>query len=144
VANPPSTCSCSTGITQSLPNGSIAPVMTSMASCALCSLSGGAPAGLRSLDAKTPESAPQRFAVHRDAIHGDAIEGRLVALRVDILAQRAADTLSQGQRFDRQARQPRRDRFYGQAWSHECGSLHTMKNATDCSVARCIKISAGP
>ncbi len=49
------------------------------------------------LDAETLETAPQRFAVDRDPIHGDAIEGRLVALRVDIFAQRAADTLRQRQ-----------------------------------------------
>ena len=52
---------------------------------------------LNSLNAKAFQTAPQRFAVHGHPIHGDAIEGRLVALRVNIFAQRAADTLRQRQ-----------------------------------------------
>ena len=96
-ANPSLTSSCSIGMTQSLPSGRIAPVITSMASSARLELGRGRAGALDSLDAETALAAPQRVAVHRHAIHGDAIEGRMVALRINIFPQRSADTLRQRQ-----------------------------------------------
>ena len=55
------------------------------------------PGCLHSPNAEPLDTAPQRLAVDRHAIHGDAIEGRLIALRIDVLPQSAADALRQRQ-----------------------------------------------
>jgi hypothetical protein len=87
-------------------------------------LQGGRAGGLGGLNLEATRSAAEPFAVDRDAVHGDPVVRGLIALGVDVLAQRPADTLRQGQRFDGKTGQPRVDRLFGQPRSDERTSLH--------------------
>ncbi len=69
---------------------------------------------LHGLDPEALRALARGGAIDRDAVHGDAIERRLITLGVNILAQGPAHALRQWQRFDRQTRQPRVDRLFGQ------------------------------
>jgi hypothetical protein len=102
-ASMPRTLICSTGMTASQPPGSTAPVMTSMQAPAPASVCGGSPAGCIPWMRNVRKLAPTAAAVERDAVHRHAVKGRLIALRVDVLAQHGPRTLLQRQGFDGQA-----------------------------------------
>jgi L-alanine-DL-glutamate epimerase-like enolase superfamily enzyme len=84
-----------------------------------------------------------------DAIHGDPVEGRVVALRIDILAQYGTAALTDRQRLDRHARQVFGNQLFGGLGiQHRCYVSAVACGWCDAQVratirVRCARSSAG-